>query len=32
MQVKATKKKEDFEPTFLKLLECRLFMVAFRLN
>ena len=32
MQVKSTKKKEYFESTFLKLLECRLFMVVFRLN
>ena len=32
MQAIATKKKENFESTFLKLLECRLFMVVFRLN
>jgi ribosomal protein S4 len=32
MQTKAVTKPGNFESNFLKLLECRLFMLVFRLN
>jgi ribosomal protein S4 len=32
MQKKATKKGDNFEPTYITLLECRLFMIVFRVH